>query len=68
MYAFGNDHIYFLYCYLKALKMARMSLETRQRVITLYSHCYTVWEIQQRLREENCDISAHKDTNIVGNI
>ena len=36
--------------------MARMSLETRQRVITLHSRGHTILEIRHRLREENCNI------------
>ena len=42
-----------------------MSMETRQRVITLHSRGYTVWEIHRRLREINCDISAQSLYNLL---
>ena len=40
-------------------------METRQRVITLYSHGHTVPEICKRLREENCDITAQSLYNLL---
>ena len=39
-------------------KMARLSLENRQRVLVLFSRGYTVSEIRQRLREENTNVSS----------
>ena len=42
-----------------------MSLETRERVITLYSRGYTVPEIRRRLREENCAVSAQSLYNLL---
>lgn len=40
-------------------------METRQRVITLYSRGHTVSEIRRRLREEDCDISAQSLYNLL---
>ena len=45
--------------------MARMSIETRQRVITLYSRGHTVPEICKTLQEENCDITAQSLYNLL---
>ena len=49
--------------------MARMSLETRKRVITLYSRGHTVSEIQaSRLREENFIISSLNYNNLLSTV
>ena len=45
--------------------MVRMSLETRQRVITLHSRGHTVSEIRRRIREEDCDISTQSLYNLL---
>ena len=43
--------------YAVSLKMARLSKETRRRVITLHSRGYRVLDIQRRLQEENISVS-----------
>ena len=45
--------------------MARLSYETRERVITLYSRGYSLLEIRRRLREVNCPISVQALYNLL---
>ena len=45
--------------------MARLSLESRNRVITLFSRGYTVLEIQRRLREERTTVSCQALYNLL---
>ena len=45
--------------------MARLSLESRNRVITLFSRGYTVLEIQQRLHEERTTVSCQALYNLL---
>ena len=45
--------------------MARLSLESRQRVITLFSRGYTVTEIRRRLCEEITNVSSQALHNLL---
>lgn len=45
--------------------MARLSLESRQRVITLFSRGYTVSEIRRRLSEESTKVSSQALHNLL---
>lgn len=61
-------HVHFLYTkstHKYFLKMARMSLEMRERVLTLHSHGYTVPEIHYRLCKENCVVSVQSFYNLL---
>ena len=45
--------------------MVRLSLESRNRVITLFSRGYSILEIQRRLREERTTISCQALYNLL---
>ena len=45
--------------------MPRLSIEARKRIVSLYSHGYSVQFIFQRLEEENVSVSKRAVYNLV---